>query len=68
MSIYVPTPTLFLKTDKKKRVTKSLYGLDFQGLTAKRLSFLLEKEAKRFDFPKKNGTMKINAHTIRNWL
>lgn len=66
MSVYIPTPTLFLRTDKKKKNGKMPLFIRFQRIDGKEPKFSFGKKAKRLSSPKKNGMIRINAPMIEN--
>lgn len=66
MSVYIPTPTLFLRTDKKKKNSKMPLYVRFQRIDGKEPKFSFGKKVKLSSSPKKNGMIVINALMIRN--
>ncbi|NDV79699.1 phage integrase SAM-like domain-containing protein [Dysgonomonas sp. 511] len=50
MSVYVPTPTLFLRTDKKKKNGKMPLYIRFQRIDGKEPKFSFGKKGKTFEF------------------
>lgn len=50
MSIYIPTPTLFLRTDKKKKNGKMPLYIRFQRIDGKEPKFSFGKKGKTFEF------------------
>ncbi|MDR3060047.1 MAG: site-specific integrase, partial [Prevotella sp.] len=52
MSLYIPTPTLFLRTDKKKKNGKMPLYIRFQRIDGKEPKFSFGKKGKTFEFSK----------------
>lgn len=52
MSVYIPTPTLFLRTDKKKKNSKMPLYVRFQRIDGKEPKFSFGKKGKTFEFSK----------------
>ena len=50
MSVYLPTPTLFLRTDKKKKNGKMPLYIRFQRIDGKEPKFSFGKKGKTFEF------------------
>lgn len=50
MSVYVPTPTLFLKTDNKKKSDKKPLWIRFPRINGKEVKFSFGKRGKAFRF------------------
>lgn len=50
MSVYIPTPTLFLRTDKKKKNGKMPLYIRFQRIDGKEPKFSFGKKGKTFEF------------------
>ena len=50
MSVYVPTPTLFLKTDNKKGSDKKPLWIRFPRINGKEVKFSFGKRGKAFRF------------------
>lgn len=50
MSVYIPTPTLFLRTDKKKKNGKMPLYIRFQRIDGKEPKFSFGRKGKTFEF------------------